>query len=63
MVLSVLPSGLGWPCGPTPFWNVVKRSSPGLLENPVVLLKTDAMAITARRHSERGVSLTDLGVY
>jgi hypothetical protein len=25
IVLTVLPSGLAWPYGPTPFWNPLKR--------------------------------------
>ncbi len=28
IVLSRFPSVLAWPCGPTPFWNPVNRSSP-----------------------------------
>ena len=27
-VLSRLPSGAAWPCGPTPFWNAVNRTGP-----------------------------------
>ncbi len=27
-VLSRLPSGAAWPCGPTPFWNPVNMAGP-----------------------------------